>query len=182
MRRYTRSMPTDQRLVRCLKDVGYHLFLGVDRHQERVVARGQNNLPLTHADKQLWDAQEAGRRAAEKALIDAALQAHDAVLTALQSPDDADRAQGLAEDAMRLLGDRGFLDADDLRAFRDAEPRYVDAWRMEVPPHFPRDVNKWPLCRAAIGQAFIDDGRVQRQDVQEGVVITPQLVQSWRYA
>jgi hypothetical protein len=182
MRKYTQSMPTDQRLARHLKDVGYRIFLNVDRHQQRVGARGQNNLPLTHADKQVWDAQEADRRAAEKALVDTALQAHDAVLAALQSPDHADRAQLVADDAMRLLVDRGFLDADDLRVFRDAQPRYVNAWRMEVLPHFPLDINKWPLCRAAIGQAFIDDGMVQREGVQEGVVITPQLVQSWRYA
>jgi hypothetical protein len=175
-------MPTNQRLTRRLKDVGYRILLDVDRHQERVLARGQNNLPLTHADKLVWDAQEASRLAAGKALVDAALQAHDAVLTALQSSDQADRAQLLADDAMRLLVDRGFLDADDLRAFRDAQPRYVDAWQTEALPHFPRDINKWPLCRAAIGQAFIDDGMVQRQGLQEGVVISPELVQSWRYA
>ncbi len=182
MHRYTRSMPKDQRLARRLKDASYLIFAGVDRHQQRVGARGQNNLPLTHADKLVWDAQEASRLAAEKALVDAALQAHDAVLTALQSPEHADRAQLLADDAMRLLVDRGFLDADDQRAFRDAQPRYVNAWQMEALPHFPRDINKWPLCRAAIGQAFIDDGMVQRQGLQEGVVISPQLVQSWRYA
>lgn len=181
MHKYTQSLPAGQRLARCLKDIGYHI-VGVDRHQERVWARGQNNLPLTHADKQVWDAQEAIRLAADKALIDAALRAHDAVLTALRSPDHADRAQLLADDAMRLLVDRGFLDADDLRVFRDAEPRYVDAWHMQVLPHFPRDINQWPLCRAAIGQAFIDAGMVERKDVQEGVVISPQLVQSWRYA
>lgn len=182
MRKYTQGMPTDQRLARCWKDVGYLVFAGVDRHRERVVARGQNNLPLTYAAKQLWDAQEASRRSAEKALVDAALQAHDAVLTALQSLDHADRAQRVANDAMRLLADRGFLGADDLRVFRDEEPRYVDAWHREVLPHFPRNIDKWPLCRAAIGQAFIDDGMVQPEGVHEGVVITPQLVQSWRYA
>jgi hypothetical protein len=180
MHRYTQDMPRDQRLARYLLDAAHHA-VGIDRHAQRVIDRGAHGLPLRHADKVLAEQQTRAARRANAEAIAAALDAHDAVLGAIDSGEaDAEALQALALHALHQLVERGDLDDDDLIAFREAEPPYVATWRQAWPDALPGTPIEAVMCRAAIGQAFIDAQRAAPEGAQPGLDVDRQRVLDWR--
>lgn len=183
MHRYTKDMPLNQRAARHAKDVASLLFCCHSRHEARVAQRTALGLPPRHADKLASDqAREAERQPKERA-VSAALQAHDLGLEWAQSGQaDPDRLQAEAENAMRHLADQGFISDEVVQIFRDAAPRYVERARHErdeVLPTMP--CLSQPLCKAAIGRAFMNAGCVESDPNVALVDITPAAVDAWFY-
>jgi len=180
MHRYTKDMPWDQRLGRHLLDAAHHA-VGIDRHAQRVIDRGAHGLPLRHADKVLTEQQAGAARRANAEGIAAALAAHDAVLGAIDGGEaDAEALQALALHAMHQLAERGALDDDDLIAFREAEPPYLATWRQAWPDALPGTPIEAVMCRAAIGQAFIDAHRAAPDGARHGLAVDRERVLDWR--
>lgn len=183
MHRYTRDMPYDQRMARHVRDMAAQVFQGRDRHALRVALRTLHNLPPLHADKVLRDQALEAERQDREALVDKAMLAHDVALTLSDSGHaDPDHLQALAEAALRRLADAGHIDDAVVQMFRDAEPRYVVAWREDSPAALPPLMTlAHALCKAAIGQAFIDARIAMPEGAQAGVVITPETLDAWFY-
>ncbi|MGC4396484.1 hypothetical protein [Hydrogenophaga crocea] len=174
-------MPWDQRLARHLLDAAHHLA-GIDRHARRVADRAAHQQPLRYADKVAADQQADAARLANALCIGAALAAHDAALAAIGTGEaDPDALQALALDAMRLLAERDAIDGDALRAFAHADPRYVDSWREDWPEALPRWPDEAVMCRAAIGQAFIDAQLAAPEGARLAFAVTRDAVLDWRY-
>jgi hypothetical protein len=182
MHRYTKDMPLDQRLARHALDIASHVFCCHSRHEERVAQRIAHGRPPRHADKVHLEQQQAAQREVLGGVIRVALMAHDQALERLAGePAEASRLQRLAENAVRALADQAFIANEAVQAFRDAASPYVDDWRSEWPEALPQELVQFHLCRAAIGQAFIDDGIARPEGARAGAAITPEGVEAWFY-
>jgi hypothetical protein len=181
--RYTKEMPFNQRVARHALDIANHIACCHSRHDARVAQRVALGLPPRYADKlALQQARDAERKPKERA-VELALQTHDGALALVPSGDvDVERLQAVAEGAMRQLADQGFISDDALRVFREAVPGYVlssHAARPAVLPAHPHLAQT--LCRAAIGQAFIDEGIFVPEGASARIAITPDAVDAWFY-
>lgn len=183
MHRYTKDMPLHQRTARHALDIAHHLFCCSSRHEARVAQRMAHGLPPRHADKlALEQARSAERQPMERA-VSLAMAAHDQGLALAQSGrSDADFLQTTAENAMRGLADQRFIADEAVQVFRDAKPRYVDREREELDAILPTmPALSQPLCKAAMGRAFMDAGLIESDVDGPLLSITPEAVDAWFY-
>lgn len=182
MHRYTKDMPLDQRLARHALDIASHVFCCHSRHEERVAQRIAHGRPPRHADKVQLERQQEQEREAKGNVISRALMAHDEVFErAAADPGLAKKAQDLAGNAMRSLADQGFIGDAVVQTFCDAEPAYSDGWNSEWPAALPQELMQRNLCRAAIGQAFINQGLATAEEASADAAITPDGVEAHFY-